>query len=176
MAAVNGCHPQLLKAVMDINQDQRKLVVSKLTDLLGELSGKTITLLGLAFKPNTDDMRDAPSRDLVKMIEAKGGHVRAYDPVATAVAKSVPGMQNVEYCQDAYQAAAESDALIIVTEWNEFKNLNMAKIKDAMRTPILIDGRNIYEPDEIADLGFTYRGMGRGNGAAPEFILDAQRV
>jgi UDPglucose 6-dehydrogenase len=176
MAAVNGCHPQLLKAVMDINQDQRKLVVGKLTELLGDLNGKTICLLGLAFKPNTDDMRDAPSRDLVKMIEARGGRVKAFDPVATAVAKTVPGMQKVEYCADAYKAAAGADAVIVVTEWNEFKNLNMATIKESMRTPILIDGRNIYDPEEIAEIGFTYRGIGRANGAAPEVVLDAQRV
>ncbi len=144
MADEAGLHPQMLHAVMEINHDQRRLVVAKLTNILGSLRGCTIGLLGLAFKANTDDMREAPSVDIIRWVTAQGAVVRVYDPVA--------------------------DALVIVTDWNEFKSLNMQQIHDAMRRPVLIDGRNIYEPAEINHLGFIYRGIGRGTGPAPTIL------
>jgi UDPglucose 6-dehydrogenase len=160
MASIHGRHPQLLRAVMEINRDQRRLVVQKLRDLLGTLDDKVIGVLGLAFKPNTDDMRDAPAVEIIHLLQNERARIKAYDPVAMEVAKDV--LNNVTYCANAYEVAEGSDALIVMTEWNEFKHLAMARIKKAMRQPILIDGRNIYDVQEMQSLGFVYRGMGRG--------------
>ena len=162
MALEKGRHPQLLRAVMDINADQRRDVIAKLKSVLGDLHGKTVGILGLAFKPNTDDMRDAPSVDIANMLIAKGAKVKGYDPVAMSVAARVlpPAMQLVE---TPYECAADADALIIVTEWNEFKQLDLARIKQVMKQPVIVDGRNIYEPRLLKELGFTYRCFGRGN-------------
>ena len=166
MAAEAGLHPQLLNAVMEINQDQRRLVIEKLVSLLGSLRGTTIGVLGLAFKPNTDDMRDAASIDILHWLLAQGASVRAYDPVAMEAARQAMPDVPVTYCQTSYEVAKNADALVILTEWNEFKSLNMLRICESMRRPILIDGRNIYEPAEMQRLGFTYRGMGRASGNA----------
>jgi UDPglucose 6-dehydrogenase len=160
MAAVHGCHPQLLRAVMDINHDQRRQVVHKLRETLGTLDEKTIGMLGLAFKPNTDDMREAPSVELIHLLQSEGARLRAYDPVAMVNAAHY--LQDVALCQDAYEVAKGADALVIATEWNEFKHLSLTKLKDAMRQPIVVDGRNIYDPEHMKALGFIYRGMGRG--------------
>lgn len=160
MAAIHGCHPQLLRAVMEINRDQRRLVVQKLRDLLGTLDEKIIGILGLAFKPNTDDMRDAPAVEIIHLLQNERARIKAYDPVAMEVAKGV--LNNVTYYANPYEVAEGSDALVVMTEWNEFKHLDMAWIKKAMRQPILIDGRNIYDVEEMQNLGFIYRGMGRG--------------
>lgn len=161
MAARAGCHPQLLQAVMDINRDARRSFVKKVTDLLGEdLSGKTIGVLGLAFKPNTDDMREAASIDIIRQLQARGASIRAYDPVAMEAAQEI--MPDVLYCATAYDVAKGADALLVVTEWNEFKQLDFDKIKHYMRQPILLDGRNVYEPEVMTARGFIYRGVGRG--------------
>lgn len=160
MAEIKGRHPQLLRAVMDINTDQRKAVVRKLEKALGSLRGKTVGLLGLAFKPNTDDMREAPATHVANMLQAAGAKVRAYDPVATKTAKRV--LPQVELADDAYDLAEGCDALVVVTEWNEFKNLDLAHVRDLMAEPVLVDGRNIYDPQAMNELGFYYRGMGRG--------------
>ncbi len=161
MAKERGRHPQLIQAVMDINADRRRQIVDKLCELLGGgLSGKQIGVLGLAFKPNTDDMRDAPSLEVIQLIEAKGGRVRAYDPVAMQVARAiVPGLQLAE---NAYDCAAGCDAIVLITEWNEFKQLDLRRLKGVMKSPIIVDTRNVYEPEEMADMGFSYRGVGRG--------------
>ncbi len=175
MADEAGLHPQLLHAVMDINHDQRRLVVTKLTTILGSLRGCTIGVLGLAFKPNTDDMREAPSIDLIRWVTSQGAMVRAYDPVASKTAQEAleregARLEMITFCEDAYAVAQGVDALVIVTEWNEFKSLNMLQIQRVMRRPILIDGRNIYEAEEMNRLGFTYRAMGRGTGPAPSVL------
>jgi UDPglucose 6-dehydrogenase len=162
-----GLHPQLLNAVMEINQDQRRLVIDKLVSLLGGLRGTTIGILGLAFKPNTDDMREAASADIIRWLLAQGACVRAYDPVATESAQQVLKGLDVTYCKTSYEVAEGSDALVVVTEWNEFKSLNMSRIHASMRRPVLIDGRNVYEPAEMQRLGFIYRGMGRASGNLP---------
>ena len=162
MAEVKGRHPQLLQAVMDINADQRRQILRKVSDLLGgELKGKTIGLLGLAFKPNTDDMRDAPSIDIARWLIEQGAKVKGYDPVSMTAAGPLmpPGMHFVE---DPYDVAAGCDALILVTEWNEFKQLDLDRVRKSMKAPVLIDGRNVYDPRQIRALGFTYRGVGRG--------------
>ncbi len=160
MAEIKGRHPQLLRAVMEINNYQRRAVVRKLEQALGSLRGKTIGLLGLAFKPNTDDMREAPSAHVAHVLRTAGAHVRAYDPVAMKVAAQV--MPELELAEDAYALAEGCDALVVVTEWNEFKNLDWARIRDLMNQPVLIDGRNIYDPAIMKELGFYYRGVGRG--------------
>jgi len=163
MAAEKGRHPQLLNAVMDINADRRVQAVKSMENLLGGLKGKTIGLLGLAFKPNTDDMRDAPATDIAQGLLAGGASVRGYDPISMDVARSM--MPAVELMDDPYTMATGCDALIVVTEWNEFKNLDMERIRSLLKQPILLDGRNIYNPEYMLRLGFTYMGIGRGNGA-----------
>jgi UDPglucose 6-dehydrogenase len=161
MATLQGKHPQLLEAVMDINAYQRKQVVLKLRELLGDdLTGKTVGLLGLAFKPNTDDMRDAPSITVAELLIEAGATVRGYDPVSTDVARRV--ISGITFCGDPYEAAKDADALVIMTEWNEFKQLDMIRVNKLMKQPIIVDGRNIYDPEKMAERGFTYRGFGRG--------------
>ena len=161
MAHEKGRHPQLLRAVMDINTDQRRDVIAKLKGVVGDLHGQTIALLGLAFKPNTDDMRDAPSVDIAHMLLSKGARVKGYDPVAMSVAARVLP-PSVELTSDAYECARGADAVIIVTEWNEFKQLDLAQLKQVMKQPVVIDARNIYEPAQVKAMGFTYRCFGRG--------------
>jgi UDPglucose 6-dehydrogenase len=175
MADEAGLHPQLLHAVMEINHDQRRVVMNKLTSILGSLRGCTIGVLGLAFKPNTDDMREAPSVDIIRWVVNQGAIVQVYDPVANETGRAEleragVHLDAVRFCEDAYAVAQGADALVIATEWNEFKSLNMIEIRDSMRHPIVIDGRNIYEPALMHSLGFTYRGMGRGTGPAPSVL------
>jgi len=163
IAATHGSHPQMLRAVMDINYDQRKRVIQKLREIVTHFRGKTIGVLGLSFKPNTDDMRDAPSIEIIHMLQHEGAQVKAYDPVAMDNAKSI--MRDLTYCDSPYEVAADADALVLITEWNEFKQLDMTRILKSMRQPVLIDGRNIYDPERMRALGFTYRAMGRGHDA-----------
>ena len=161
MASIHGCHPQLLRAVMEINRDQRRQVVQKLRHLLGgTLQDKVVGLLGLAFKPNTDDMREAPSVEIAHLLEHEGAKVRAYDPVSMGNARRM--LPGVTLCDDPYELAKGCEAIVVVTEWNEFKHLDMGRIKQMMRIPIVVDGRNIYDPERMQALGFTHRGMGRG--------------
>ncbi len=160
MADEKGRHPQLLQAVMDINDDRRRLLVEKIREGVGDFEGKVIGVLGLTFKPNTDDLRDAPALDIAERLLKNGATVRAYDPVGMpGAAKLMPA---IEMAEDAYALAEGSDALVICTEWNEFKQLDLQRIKDLLRNPVVIDGRNIYEPLGMAQLGFTYLAMGRG--------------
>jgi len=170
MAAVQGRHPQLLHAVMDINADRRSLLVEKAREVLGELQGKTIGILGLTFKPDTDDLREAPAFDVIKKLLAEGAKIRAYDPVGMPGAKKL--LPDVDMAEDSYDLARESHALLVCTEWNEFKHLDMQRIHDAMSTPVIVDGRNIYEPDVMGKLGFRYRGVGRGYGPNGEPVKD----
>lgn len=160
MAATHGTHPQLLRTVIEINRDQRKRVIQKLRDILGNFRGKTIGVLGLAFKPNTDDMRDAPAVEIIHMLQHEGAQVKVYDPQAMENAGVI--LQDVIYCKDPYAVAGEVDALVLVTEWNEFKELDMKQIKESMRQPVLLDGRNIYDSEKMKEIGFIYLGMGRG--------------
>jgi UDPglucose 6-dehydrogenase len=160
MASVHGKHPQLLQSVMEINDFQRRTVMLKLRETLGDLDGKTVGLLGLAFKPNTDDMREAPSITIAEALMDEGAAVRAYDPVAMTQAKRV--LKKVEYEDDPYSVAEGSDALVVVTDWNEFKQLDMDRVCQSMQQPVLVDGRNIYDPRKMQERGFIYRGVGRG--------------
>ncbi|NDJ79000.1 MAG: UDP-glucose/GDP-mannose dehydrogenase family protein [Chloroflexi bacterium] len=160
MAQIHGKHPQLLHAVMEINAYQRRHVLLKLHELLDNMKGRTIALLGLAFKQNTDDMREAPSITIAEYLHEHGATVRGYDPVAMEFAKRV--MPFLEMADNPYTLAEGAEAMVVMTPWNEFKNLDMQRIKTAMKTPVLIDGRNLYEPEDMRALGFQYRGIGRG--------------
>jgi UDPglucose 6-dehydrogenase len=160
MGLLHGAHPALLRAVMEINRDQRRQVVHKLRESLGSLEDRKIGLMGLAFKPNTDDMRDAPSVEVAHMLLREGAEIWGYDPVAHHVAERV--MPELQLAASPYELAEGSDALLILTEWNEFKNLDLARIHAAMRIPLIVDGRNIYEPTAMREAGFIYFGIGRG--------------
>jgi len=167
MANVQGKHPQLLEAVMQINNDARRGVVSKVRALVGnnsthlnKLEGKTIGVLGLAFKANTDDIRESQPIDIIRMLQADGANIKAYDPVAMENAGKL--LQNVKLCEDAYGVIENCDAVILATEWNEFKNLDLERMKTIMKQPVIVDGRNLYDPIKMDKLGFTYRGVGRG--------------
>ena len=160
MAVLHGSHPQLLQAVMEINRNQRRRVVFKLRKALGGLNDKTIALLGLSFKPNTDDIREAPAFEVIHLIQNEGGTIRAYDPQAMNNAQKV--LNRVTLCEDPYQALENADALVLATEWNEFKQLDFKRIRNLMRQPIIIDGRNLWDPKSLRDLGFLYYGIGRG--------------
>lgn len=168
MAADKGRHPQLLQAVMDINADSRRQIVTKLSEMLGSLNGKAVGLLGLTFKPNTDDLREAPALEIASWLLAEGAVVKAYDPVGMPHARQL--MPEIQMAQDPYGAAEQADALVICTEWNEFKNLDLSRVRQSMRQPIVVDGRNIYEPKLMRQLGFQYRGVGRGNNAQGESV------
>jgi UDPglucose 6-dehydrogenase len=164
MATVKGRHPQLLHAVMEINDDRRPIAVKRLQDMLGGLDGKVVGLLGLSFKPNTDDMRDAPSITISDLLAKEGAKVRAYDPVAMEIARDLLPM--VEMCNDPYHMAEGCDALLVVTDWNEFKNLDLTRILGLMKQAVVLDGRNIYDPIIMTQIGFHYRGLGRGYNAS----------
>lgn len=159
MAKEKGLNPRILNNVMDVNYERRKVAVQRVAEMLGGLQGKTIGLLGLAFKPNTDDMRDAPSIDIAAELLKQGAKARGYDPVAMKVAK--PILPAVEMFANAYDMAKGCDALMVVTEWNEFKQLDLIKIKSLLKTPVLYDGRNIYDPHTLKEMGFNYRSIGR---------------
>jgi UDPglucose 6-dehydrogenase len=159
ISAKLGYDFRLLKEVENINEEQMLRVVKKTEDLVWNLRDKKIGILGLAFKPNTDDMRFAPSIKIIRALEKEGASVKAYDPVATERAKLV--MPDIEYCSNPYDVAEGADAVVLVTEWDEFKELDMRKIKAAMRQPVFVDGRNVFEPENMKKLGFIYTGIGR---------------
>jgi len=161
MAEEKGLDPRILNTVMGVNYERRKTAVEHVKSLLGgSLKGKTIGMLGLAFKPNTDDMRDAPSIDIASELNAAGATVRGYDPVSMDVARRI--VTAVEMFNDPYEMANGCDALMVVTEWNEFKQLDLEKLKGLLKSPVIFDGRNIYDPAVMKGMGFTYRGVGRG--------------
>lgn len=151
---------KLLKDVYEINEQQKLRVVQKIKEGAWNLKGKTVALLGLAFKPNTDDMRFAPSLDIIKALRLEDAAIRGYDPVAMEKARQVLG-NTIEYAPDAYQAAKDAHALVLVTEWPEFVDLDWAQVKKLMKTPVLIDARNCLDPEAMTRLGFLYQGIGR---------------
>jgi UDPglucose 6-dehydrogenase len=160
MAEVNHVTPSILNAVTKVNYERRSAVVTRTGQMLGGLSGKTIGLLGLAFKENTDDMRDAPAIDISRELISAGAVVRGYDPVANRVAKGA--LPEIALFDDPYDMAKGCDALIVITPWNEFKQLDLVKIKEFLKSPNIFDSRNIYDPAEMKKLGFVYRSVGRG--------------
>lgn len=155
-----GYEFNLLKAVEEINKEAMIKVVEKVKNLIGEnLKDKKIGILGLSFKPDTDDMRDAPSITIINKLLDDGAKIKAYDPIAMDKAKTI--LKDIEYCSDCYEAAKDADALIILTEWNEFRQIDLTKIASLMNKKILIDARNIYDKTKMEELGFKYQGVGR---------------
>jgi len=158
-ASTCGYEFKLLKGVITANKRQRELMIDKIKNHLGNLNGKTIAILGLAFKQNTDDIRKSPAIDIIKLLLKKGAHIRCFDPLAMDNAKK--NLSNLTYCKDEYETARDSDALVIATEWNQFRNLDLLKIKKSLKSPILLDLRNLYDPATLKSLGFIYEGVGR---------------
>lgn len=150
---------KLLKAVDEVNEQASTFFIQKIEKTLKSLNNKTIGILGLAFKPNTDDMREAPSIKIINYLRQKNAKIKAYDPIAMTKAEDMN--LNINFCQNAYEAAKSCHALVIVTEWNEFRQLDLSKIKEIMAKPIIFDGRNIYDPKKMKKLGFAYYSVGR---------------
>ena len=160
VAEAAGVELRIVRAAVEANERQRAMMVQKVVDAVGDLSGKTIGVLGLSFKPRTDDVREAPAIYIIRDLQARGAKIRAYDPVAISNATEV--LEQVEYCNDAYAVCDGSDALILMTEWNEFRELDMVRIRELLKKPVVVDTRNIYDPEEMNTLGFQYVGVGRG--------------
>jgi UDPglucose 6-dehydrogenase len=149
----------IVDAVIEVNQRQGKAMRTKIRNLVGDLKGKTVAVLGLAFKPETDDMREAPSIGIIRGLLEDGASVRAYDPVAIYEARKV--LPDIMYVDDEYAAVAEADAVVFITEWNQFRALDMTRIRDLMKKPRILDLRNICDPEDMRELGFEYVGVGR---------------
>jgi len=151
---------RIVEAVAAVNDARKRAMARKVSAVLGgELRGKTVAVLGLTFKPNTDDMREAPSIPLITALQDMGAKVRAYDPVGMEQAKSVIG--DVTFCDDAYSCAEGASVLVIVTEWEQFRALDFDRLKTVMAQAVLVDLRNVYRPEEIVRHGFVYEGVGR---------------
>lgn len=150
---------KIVDAAVKVNDEQRQRMLEKIRQTLGNMKGKTIGVLGLAFKPNTDDMREAPSIDIIAGMQKDGAHIKAYDPIAMHEAQKF--LQDVEYVDDTYSTITGADALVLITEWNQFRSLDLDKVKRLLKTPIVIDLRNIYEPLKMREHGFTYVSVGR---------------
>ncbi len=167
----NNINLGILKAAKEANMRQRKHIYNKIKDILQPLDGKRIGILGVSFKPNTDDIRDAPSIDLIRWSLSEGCSIRVYDPVAMGEFKKVYN-ENIEYAESPLELAKDTDMLLLLTEWNEFKELNFEKIKEAMRTPIFFDARNIYEPELLKSKGFIYESIGRAASIPRSTIIE----
>jgi UDPglucose 6-dehydrogenase len=163
-----GHEPEILSAVESVNLRQKELLVRKMRQHFGDrLKGSTIAIWGLAFKPNTDDMREAPARTVMEMLWDAGAKVRAYDPVAAPEAKRIYGDRpDLILCRNAYEAVEGADALCIVTEWQEFRSPDFERLKAALRNPVVFDGRNLYDPSLIERFGLRYYAIGRGKTAS----------
>ena len=160
IAGKHGYDFDLLRAVEAINADQRRHVADKIVAALGgDVAGKTVGVLGLAFKPNTDDMRGAPSADIIPYLQERGATIRAYDPVAHETARQV--LPGITFSENPYLVAEGADCLVVLTEWSEFHGLNLPYLKTLMRQPIIVDGRNVFEPTKMESLGFLYDSVGR---------------
>lgn len=150
---------RLVRATIEANQYQRQVAVDKILATVGDVEGKLIAVAGLSFKPNTDDMREAPATYIINALQDKGARIRAYDPVAMDEAKRE--LKDVEYAEDEYSLAEGAEALIVVTEWNQFRHMDMERIRESMKAPVLVDLRNVYSPTQLRELGFTYASTGR---------------
>ncbi len=155
----NGFDFKILRAAESINEIQKKSLIPKIKKLVGDLNGKRIAILGLAFKPKTDDMREAPSIPIIKELQKLGVKINAYDPVAEENAKKI--FKNVDYFNTPYDAVKDCHAMVLITEWDIFRRLDMGKLKSLLKEPNIIDGRNIYEPNEMKEQGFNYISVGR---------------
>jgi UDPglucose 6-dehydrogenase len=149
----------IVDSAVKANENQKRRMVKKIRDATGILKGKTIAVLGLSFKPNTDDIRDAPSLFIIKSLLEEKARVRAYDPVSMKEARKI--LPQVKYCEDSYDAVKGADALVIVTEWNQFRNLDLDRIRKLLKEPYFFDLRNIYDPQKLREKGFKYFSVGR---------------
>src|SRR5262249_41061989 len=154
IAETAGTDARIVRAAVDVNRERAAIAVDKVHRLLGGLSGKTIALLGLAFKPNTDDVREAPALKIHALLRRHGASVRAFDPVAMERVRS-QGL-DLTLCNNAYEAMQGADAMMLVTEWNEFRTLDLQRMRQALRQPVVIDCRNVYDRDRMSELGFRY--------------------
>ncbi len=162
MAREHNYEMPIVEAAREVNFHQRLLAVERLQEVLKGVRGRVVGILGLAFKPGTDDVREAPSLDIIRMLVERGAHVKVHDPVALENARrALAELADVEYIPDPYDVARGADALVLVTEWPEYRRLDLGKLAAAMRTPVLLDGRNIFDPAEARQAGLTYLGMGR---------------
>jgi UDPglucose 6-dehydrogenase len=155
-----GVPTRIVEAVVEVNDSRKVAMAAKVEKAFGSVAGKTIAVLGLAFKPNTDDMRDAPSLVIVPELQAKGAKIRGYDPEATHEAKK---LLQIDFCKDAYEALEGADGVVILTEWNEFRALDLPRVKKLLKTPLMVDLRNIYRPAQMAQAGFRYVSVGRAD-------------
>ncbi|MEO5880457.1 MAG: nucleotide sugar dehydrogenase, partial [Candidatus Eisenbacteria bacterium] len=161
-ARAAGVQAGIVEAVIEANERQMLRMVAKICDAIGTPRGKTVAVLGLSFKPNTDDLREAPALTIIAGLKKRGVKVRAFDPVSMSKASGVPELRGVALCDDAYAAARGAHAVAIITEWNEFRGMDLARLKRLMKRPILADLRNLYEPEEVEARGWTHLGVGRG--------------
>ena len=161
IAAMRGVKLSIVDAAIEANERQVHLMSEKIRGVFPEMQGRTIAVLGLSFKPNTDDIREAPALSIIQDLVDKGAAIRAYDPVAMENAKKAVDLSAVTYCADAYDACTGADAVVIITEWNQFRNLDWQRIKGLLKTPIFFDLRNIYDPERMRGAGFTYYSVGR---------------
>jgi UDPglucose 6-dehydrogenase len=159
MAHERGYSFKILDAVIRVNDEQKRRMIHKIIEKVGDLHGKTIGMLGLSFKPNTDDIRESSSIVIIRGLLDMGATVKAFDPAAMEEAKTV--LPEIEYGKDAYDVAKGANALVLATEWNQFRRLDLQRIKGLLKTPIFIDLRNVYDPDQMKQLGFHYCGVGR---------------
>ncbi len=164
MAKEKGYEMDLLNAVVRVNYRQRILMLDKIRTATGGLDGKTLAVLGIAFKPNTDDIRESPAMEIIQGLMESGARIRAFDPVAMSEAGKV--LKTVTYCEDAYDAARGADAVLLVTEWNQFRSLDLERLQKLVRTPLFIDLRNVYDEARLKRAGFRYIGVGRSPGCA----------
>ncbi|HXU47228.1 MAG TPA: UDP-glucose/GDP-mannose dehydrogenase family protein [Thermoanaerobaculia bacterium] len=157
---------RIIEAVLEANEATKARMVEKVSDALGDVSGKTIAVLGLSFKPNTDDMRESPALPITESLIERGALVRAFDPAAMDASR--PLLPQATFCDNAYEAAAGADAVLILTEWNQFRKLELDRLRSLVRQPLIVDLRNLYEPEKMADAGFHYISIGRPEGRPKE--------
>ncbi|MCD4813031.1 UDP-glucose/GDP-mannose dehydrogenase family protein [bacterium] len=157
-AKKEGYDFKILNAVITANDFQKKSMLTRIKEVLGPLEGKQIAALGLAFKPNTDDLREAVAVEVIQLLQENGARVRAYDPAAMALAKKL--LPEVKLAESAYDAVKGAHCVVVFTEWNEFKEMDLERVKSLMKTPLIVDGRNIFNPEKVREMGFTYRGVG----------------
>ncbi len=163
-----GYEFKILKSVVEVNQSQQRRMADKVRGVVGDLEGKVVAVLGVTFKPNTDDVRDAPSLVIIPALQKAGARIRAHDPIVAAL----PGVDGVAWCKDAYDAATGADCVVLLTEWNEYRNLEFAKLKGVMRRAALVDCRNVYDPREVKSFGFVHSGVGRSVEATAPWALE----
>jgi UDPglucose 6-dehydrogenase len=159
LARAAGCEMRVVDAVIEVNERQPAVMMEKVRQVVPEARGKVAAVLGLSFKPNTDDIRESPAIKVIEGLQAQGFGVRAYDPIAVDNARGA--LKNIIFCEDEYSTAEGSDLLVLATEWNQFRALDLKRLRGLMKAPVVVDLRNIYEPEDMARLGFTYRCVGR---------------